>query len=117
MTGSDLDHVAACWEGNAETWTRQSRAGYDVYRDQNNTPAFLAMLPPIAGLDGIDLGCGEGGNTRLLAARGARMHAIDIAPTFIRHARSAGAGSRIRWQAAPTFRFATPALISPPPSC
>ena len=92
MTRSALDKVAACWEGNAEAWTRQSRAGYDVYRDQNNTPAFLAMLPPIAGLDGIDLGCGEGSNTRLLAARGARMHAVDIAPTFIKHARSAGGG-------------------------
>ena len=90
MTGSSLDHVAACWEGNAETWTRQSRAGYDVYRDQNNTPAFLAMLPRIAGLDGIDLGCGEGSNTRLLAARGARMHAIDIAPTFIKHDKQSG---------------------------
>jgi SAM-dependent methyltransferase len=92
MTGSSLDQVAAFWEGNAESWTRQSRAGYDVYRDQNNTPAFLAMLPPIAGLDGIDLGCGEGSNTRLLAARGARMHAIDIAPTFIKHAQAAGGG-------------------------
>jgi SAM-dependent methyltransferase len=92
MTGSNLDHVAACWEGNAEIWTRQSRAGYDVYRDQNNTPAFLATLPPIAGLEGIDLGCGEGSNTRLLAARGARMHAVDIAPTFIKHAQSAGGG-------------------------
>ncbi len=90
MTGSALDIVAACWEGNAETWTRQSRAGYDVYRDRNNTPAFLSMLPPIAGLKGLDIGCGEGSNTRLLAARGARMHAIDIAPTFIKHARSAG---------------------------
>src|SRR5262252_6918481 len=53
MTGSSLEHVAACWEGNAETWTRQAWAGYDVYRDHNNTQALIAMLPPIAGLDGI----------------------------------------------------------------
>src|SRR5262245_14022450 len=114
MTGSSLDQVAACWEANAESWTRLSRAGYDVYRDQNNTPAFLAMLPPIAGLDGVDLGCGEGSNTRLLAARGARMHAIALAPTFIKHAQSAGGG--IRYQVASatklpfrdaSFHFAT----------
>lgn len=92
MAESKLDLVAACWEGNAETWTRQSRAGYDVYRDHNNTPAFLAMLPPVAGLKGLDIGCGEGSNTRLLTARGAIMHAIDIAPTFIRHAEAAGGG-------------------------
>lgn len=92
MSQSNLDLVAACWEGNAETWTRQSRAGYDVYRDHNNTPAFLAMLPEVAGLTGLDIGCGEGSNTRLLAARGAVMSAIDIAPTFIRHAEQAGGG-------------------------
>jgi SAM-dependent methyltransferase len=53
-----------------------------------NTPAFLAMLPPVSGLCGLDMGCGEGSNTRELARVGARMHAVDIAPTFIRHARS-----------------------------
>lgn len=89
MTQSDLELVAACWEGNAETWTRHSRAGYDVYRDRHNTPAFLAMLPPIAGLQGPDLGCGEGSNTRLLASQGALMQAIDIAPTFIKPGQAA----------------------------
>lgn len=90
MAKSELDRVAECWEANAEAWTRQVRAGYDIYRDHNNTPAFLEMLPSIAGLEGLDFGCGEGHNTRLLAARGARMHGIDIAPTFIKHAVAAG---------------------------
>ncbi|MGB7547930.1 MAG: class I SAM-dependent methyltransferase, partial [Terracidiphilus sp.] len=38
---------------------------------------------------GLDIGCGEGANTRQLARLGARMTAIDIAPTFIRHAQAA----------------------------
>jgi SAM-dependent methyltransferase len=80
--------VAEMWEANAETWTRHARAGYDVYRDALNTPAFLAMLPPISDLHGLDIGCGEGSNTRELARLGAQMHAIDIAPTFVRHAQS-----------------------------
>lgn len=80
------DEVAQCWEANAETWTRQARAGYDIYRDKLNTPAFLDSLPPVRGLSGLDIGCGEGYNTRKLAELGARMRAIDIAPTFIRHA-------------------------------
>ena len=79
---------AALWEGNAETWTRHARAGYDIYRDALNTPAFLAVLPPVRGLDGLDIGCGEGSNTRKVAELGARMQAIDVAPTFIRHARA-----------------------------
>ncbi len=83
----NAQELAAYWEGNAEAWTRQSRAGLDVYRDVVNTPAFLAMLPPIAGKDGLDIGCGEGTNTRALARLGARMRAVDIAPTFLRHAR------------------------------
>ena len=83
----DAAEVAAHWEANADTWTRYSRAGCDVYRDALNTPAFLAMLPPVDGRDGLDVGCGEGTNTRKLALLGARMHAVDIAPTFIRHAR------------------------------
>jgi ubiquinone/menaquinone biosynthesis C-methylase UbiE len=80
--------VAELWEANADTWTHLVRAGFDVYRDALNTPAFLAMLPPVSDLSGLDVGCGEGSNTRQLARLGAKMQAVDIAPTFIRHARA-----------------------------
>ncbi len=80
--------VGEYWNANADAWTRLSRAGHDVLRDQLNTPAFLAALPPITGLRGLDVGCGEGHNTRLLARRGASMTAADIAENFIRHARA-----------------------------
>lgn len=85
-----MDHLTAgeYWNGNAEAWTKLARAGYDVYRDHLNTPAFLALLPSVAGLKGLDLGCGEGHNTRLVARLGASMTAIDISEIFIRHARS-----------------------------
>jgi len=84
------DHeVGQMWDANAEVWTQLARAGYDVYRDRVNTPAFFAMLPEVRGLNGLDIGCGEGHNTRLLAQRGAKMTALDISGTFIRHARNA----------------------------
>jgi SAM-dependent methyltransferase len=83
----DRPQVAKLWEGNAEAWTRLVRAGYDVYRDGLNTPSFLTMLPAVDGLCGIDIGCGEGENTRKLAKLGAKMTGIDVAPTFIRYAR------------------------------
>lgn len=85
----DAMNVAAHWEGNAETWTIYSRAGYDKYRDALNTPAFLRMLPPVAGMKGLDLGCGEGTNTRAVARLGASMTGLDIAPTFVRYATEA----------------------------
>ena len=83
-----MDHrqAARCWESNALAWTLLSRQGWDVYRDQVNTPAFLDLLPDVTGKTGLDVGCGEGHNTRLLAQRGARMFGIDVAPTFVRFA-------------------------------
>lgn len=88
-----MDHreVGHYWNANADAWTRLSRIGCDVARDTYNTPTFLALLPDVAGLHGLDIGCGEGHNTRLLAQRGARMAAIDIAEKFVRHAREAEA--------------------------
>jgi SAM-dependent methyltransferase len=79
------------WNGNAHAWTKLARAGYDVYRDYLNTPAFFTMLPSVTGLAGLDIGCGEGHNTRLLAKRGARVTAIDVAEDFIAFARQAEA--------------------------
>lgn len=87
----DHNEVGRCWNGNAEAWTALVRGGYDIYRDHLNTPAFLEMLPDVRRLRGLDIGCGEGHNTRLLARRGARMTGVDIAETFIAHARAAEA--------------------------
>ena len=84
-----MDHkeVGRFWDENAEAWTKLSRAGYDVYRDFLNTPAFIEMLPDVRGLRGLDIGCGEGSNTRLLAGRGARVVAVDVSEKFIAFAR------------------------------
>jgi hypothetical protein len=65
----DHEEVGRFWDGNAEAWTRLARAGYDVYRDHLNTPALLALLPDVAGLTGLDIGCGEGHDTRRLDRR------------------------------------------------
>ena len=90
-----MDHREAgrLWDGNADAWTQLSRAGYDVSRDAFNTPAFLDLLPEVEGLAGLDIGCGEGSNTRLITARGARMTAIDVSRRFIGHAVAAEPGS------------------------
>jgi len=71
------------WNANAAAWTELSRGGFDRYRDLVNTPAFFGLLPPVDGLLCLDLGCGEGHNTRLLAGRGARVVALDVAELFI----------------------------------
>jgi SAM-dependent methyltransferase len=86
----DECEVGRFWEENAEVWTMLARQGYDRYRDLLNTPAFFDLLPDVSGMRGLDVGCGEGHNTRLLADRGAEMWAVDIAPAFVGYAREAG---------------------------
>ena len=78
--------VAEHWNQNAEAWTTLTRAGSDVCRDAYNTPTFLRMLPQVQGLDGLDIGCGEGHNTRLVAGLGAKMKAIDLSRNLIQAA-------------------------------
>ena len=84
--GVDHREVGKFWNANAHAWTQLVRAGFDIYRDGLNTPAFLSLLPDVQGQRGLDIGCGEGHNTRLLAKRGARMIGVDIAPKFIEYA-------------------------------
>jgi ubiquinone/menaquinone biosynthesis C-methylase UbiE len=85
----DHEEVGRYWDENAEVWTELVRAGYDHYRDGLNTPVFLEMLPDVDGLSGLDVGCGEGHNSRLLAERGAHITGIDISRNFLRYAREA----------------------------
>jgi 2-polyprenyl-3-methyl-5-hydroxy-6-metoxy-1,4-benzoquinol methylase len=89
MTDDVLQGVAARWNGNADQWTHDVRKGYDAYRELFTFPAFIDFLPPLAGLDVIDFGCGEGTNTRRFAEMGARMTGIDLSERMIGHARNA----------------------------
>jgi len=83
----DDKKVGKYWNENAENWIKLSKLGYDRCRDLINSPAFFKMLPDINGLMGIDIGCGEGYNTRIAAKSGAELTAIDISEMFIASAK------------------------------
>jgi len=51
-------------------------------------PAMLALLPPIAGRDVLDAGCGSGWYSEQFLARGARVTAIDASPVIAAYARA-----------------------------
>src|SRR6185436_9586263 len=51
-------------------------------------------LPPLAGLNILDLGCGTGRVTGSLAARGAKVVAIDNAPAMLARCRAHSASVR-----------------------
>jgi 2-polyprenyl-3-methyl-5-hydroxy-6-metoxy-1,4-benzoquinol methylase len=67
-------------------------------------------------LSGLDIGCGDGHNTRLLARRGVRVTAVDIAEVFIRHAKQCEEqeplGIQYRVASAVAFPFADARSIS-----
>jgi len=83
----DNKKVGEFWDENAKNWTNLARMGYDRCRDLINSPAFFKMLPEISRLNGLDIGCGEGYNTRIAAKKGGIMTAIDISEVFIKYAR------------------------------
>jgi ubiquinone/menaquinone biosynthesis C-methylase UbiE len=83
----DDKKVGKYWNENAENWIKLSKLGYDRCRDLINSPAFFKMFPDVENLKGIDIGCGEGYNTRIAAKRGAELTAIDISEVFIASAK------------------------------
>lgn len=80
--------VRDAWDRNAPSWVERVRSGRDLYREVFNNPSFLEFLPSLAGLKVLDLGCGEGTNTRLLAATGADVTGIDLSHEMIAAARA-----------------------------
>jgi len=76
----------------------------------------------VKGLAGLDIGCGEGHNTRLLAHRGATVTAVDIAAGLIAYAQQAEAaeplGIAYRVASAVAFSFpdATFRVFKPGPT-
>jgi len=83
----DDKEVGKYWDNNADNWTKLARMGYDRSRDLINSPAFFKMLPEISNLKGLDIGCGEGHNSRIAARKGAKLDAIDISKVFIKYAK------------------------------
>ena len=83
----DDKEVGKYWDENAENWIKLSSLGYDRCRDLINSPAFFKMLPDIVNLKGLDIGCGEGYNTRIAAKKGANLVAFDISEVFIASAK------------------------------
>jgi SAM-dependent methyltransferase len=80
------------WLGVAEAWARWVR-GPAGLRYEPFSQALLEVLPAPSGL-AVDLGCGEGVVTRLLAEGGYEIVGVDIAPTAVRIAAEADPKSR-----------------------
>ncbi len=56
------------------------------------------MLPDLAGLYVLDVGCGEGKNAHALVEKGARVLAVDCSELALANGRNAFPDDRIEWR-------------------
>lgn len=71
------------WDDAAESWADFVRKGKDYYRDELNNPATFQLIGDIRGRRVLDLACGEGYNTRILARKGAEVTGVDFSEKMI----------------------------------
>ncbi|MCK4497706.1 methyltransferase domain-containing protein [Candidatus Bathyarchaeota archaeon] len=80
------DDVRDSWDASAEAWVDFVRTGNDVTRDKLNNPAAFDLIGDVTGLTVLDVACGEGYNTRILARKGAEVTGVDFSSRLIRSA-------------------------------
>lgn len=81
------NRIAKEWSDAAESWVDFVRQGKDFFRDELNTPGMLRLIGNVKGLEVLDVACGEGYNTRILARKGAKATGIDLSDVMVEHAR------------------------------
>ena len=79
------------WDAVADDWV--SHADENDYRNYFLMPFTLELLGDVRGLRILDLGCGEGGYSRELAARGSRVVGVDGSARLVAVARRRAADS------------------------
>lgn len=77
------DSIKKEWNDAAESWTDFVREGKDYYRDGLNNPATFKLIGDVRGGLVLDLACGEGYNTRMLARKGAKVTGIDFSEKLV----------------------------------
>ena len=84
---SNEEHVRKAWDNASKAWVDFVRGGKDYTRDGLNNPATFDLIGNVEGLVVLDLACGEGYNTRILARKGARVTGVDFSEGLIEYAR------------------------------
>ncbi len=74
------------FEAVADWWDEHAGDDGDVYHRHLILPALLTALGDVASLPVLDLGCGNGLSSRILARRGARVTGVDLSPSLVARA-------------------------------
>jgi len=83
------------WNDAAESWVDFVRRGKDYYRDELNNPATFRLIGDVRGRLVLDLACGEGYNTRILAKKGAKVTGVDFSEKLVGLARQEEAKEKL----------------------
>jgi len=81
------NRVAKEWDDAAESWVDFVREGKDYFRDELNNPGMFRIIGNVKHQLVLDVACGEGYNTRMLARKGARVSGIDLSQRLLEYAR------------------------------
>jgi ubiquinone/menaquinone biosynthesis C-methylase UbiE len=81
------NNLSEQWDEAAESWIDFVRERKDFYREEMNNPAFFKLVGNIKGKKTLDLACGEGSNTRILARKGAKVVGVDFSKRLVEFAR------------------------------
>ncbi|MDH5734054.1 MAG: class I SAM-dependent methyltransferase [Candidatus Bathyarchaeota archaeon] len=80
---SEKHSVRKEWDAATESWVDFVRRGKDYYREYLNNPATLELIGDVSRLIVLDLACGDGYNTRILAKKGAKVTGVDFSEKMI----------------------------------
>lgn len=75
------------WDEAAESFSAFVREGKDYFRDALNNPPSFRLIGNVKGKRVLDLACGEGYNTRILAKKEAVVVGVDFSEKLIELAR------------------------------
>jgi ubiquinone/menaquinone biosynthesis C-methylase UbiE len=81
------DRVMKQWDDASESWVDFVRKGKDFCRDRMNNPVAFRLIGNVKGQRVLDLACGEGYNTRMLARKGAKVTGVDFSKKLVELAR------------------------------
>jgi len=81
MIGSDDPQKV--WDEAAEPFAHFVREGKNYYRDELDGPTAFGLIGEVKGSRILDLACGEGNNTRILARKGAEAVGVDYSEKMI----------------------------------
>ena len=71
------------WDDASDSWADFVRTGKDWTRDEMNNPAMFDILGDIKDKKILDLACGEGFNSRIMARKGANVTGVDFSNKMI----------------------------------